>query len=116
MNGAITAGGKRRGGAARPAAVGARTRVSDYDRTLHSGVAPNHPFQLVEDDEWKKPDCSLSVLVPSPHGGMGRITATIEGRFGRPEEVAAAILLLASEEASFITGVALPVDGGRSVR
>lgn len=35
------------------------------------------------------------------------------GRFGRPEEVAAAILFLASDEASFITGAALPVDGGR---
>lgn len=34
------------------------------------------------------------------------------GRIGRPEEVAAAILFLASEEASFVTGVALPVDGG----
>jgi len=34
------------------------------------------------------------------------------GRIGRPEEVAAAILFLASDEASFVTGVALPVDGG----
>jgi NAD(P)-dependent dehydrogenase (short-subunit alcohol dehydrogenase family) len=34
------------------------------------------------------------------------------GRFGRPEEIAAAILFLASEEAGFVTGVALPVDGG----
>jgi NAD(P)-dependent dehydrogenase (short-subunit alcohol dehydrogenase family) len=34
------------------------------------------------------------------------------GRIARPEEVAQAILFLASEEASFITGVALPVDGG----
>jgi NAD(P)-dependent dehydrogenase (short-subunit alcohol dehydrogenase family) len=38
------------------------------------------------------------------------------GRYGRPEEVAAAILFLASDEASFITGVTLPVDGGRSIR
>ena len=34
------------------------------------------------------------------------------GRIGQPEDVANAILFLASEEASFVTGVALPVDGG----
>ena len=34
------------------------------------------------------------------------------GRFGRSEEVAASVLYLCSPEASFITGVALPLDGG----
>ena len=34
------------------------------------------------------------------------------GRFGRPEELAGAALFLASDDASFVTGVALPVDGG----
>lgn len=34
-------------------------------------------------------------------------------RFGQPEEVAEAALFLASDAAGFITGVALPVDGGR---
>ncbi len=37
------------------------------------------------------------------------------GRIGRPDEVAAAALFLASEEASFITGASLIVDGGRSI-
>lgn len=34
------------------------------------------------------------------------------GRMGKPEEVAAAALFLCSDEASFITGCAYPVDGG----
>ncbi len=34
------------------------------------------------------------------------------GRFGRPEEVADGVLYLASDNASFTTGIALPVDGG----
>ncbi|MGW4745769.1 SDR family NAD(P)-dependent oxidoreductase [Streptomyces sp. NPDC004290] len=38
------------------------------------------------------------------------------GRFGTPEEVVAAILFLASEEASFVTGAILPVDGGYLAR
>jgi NAD(P)-dependent dehydrogenase (short-subunit alcohol dehydrogenase family) len=36
------------------------------------------------------------------------------GRLGRPEEFANAACFLASEQASFITGVALNVDGGQS--
>ena len=39
-------------------------------------------------------------------------TSNLLGRFARPEEVAAAICFLASDDASFITGVTLPVDGG----
>lgn len=38
------------------------------------------------------------------------------GRIGRPEEVASVIAFLASQDASFMTGLTIPVDGGRSVR
>ena len=34
------------------------------------------------------------------------------GRTGKPEEIANAALFLLSDEASFVTGAALPVDGG----
>jgi NAD(P)-dependent dehydrogenase (short-subunit alcohol dehydrogenase family) len=36
------------------------------------------------------------------------------GRLGLPEEIAAAALFLSSDGASFVTGVAFPVDGGQS--
>jgi NAD(P)-dependent dehydrogenase (short-subunit alcohol dehydrogenase family) len=36
------------------------------------------------------------------------------GRMGRPDEIAAAALYLASDESAFITGSALMIDGGWS--
>jgi len=45
------------------------------------------------------------------------LTATVAlKRLGRPEEVAQAIVFLASDKASFITGVSYSVDGGKSAQ
>lgn len=72
------------------------------------------------------PDVRVNAVVPGPilTAAWDRVTEqdrarsvaeTAAGRFGRPEEVAAAIAFLASAEASYITGSSLLVDGGWSV-
>jgi dihydroanticapsin dehydrogenase len=38
------------------------------------------------------------------------------GRFGRPDEIAAAAAFLASDDASFVTGSTMVVDGGVLVK
>lgn len=49
-------------------------------------------------------------------GGADRLAPLSPlGRVGEPEDIAAAIAFLASSEASWITGVTLPVDGGQTV-
>jgi NAD(P)-dependent dehydrogenase (short-subunit alcohol dehydrogenase family) len=54
--------------------------------------------------------------LPEEPGGIEYLQAIEKmhpmGRIGEPEEVAKAILFLASDDASFITGAVLPVDGG----
>lgn len=52
-----------------------------------------------------------NLLEGNPH--FANATGEIPlGRFGKPEEFAAAVTFLASEKSSYITGISLPVDGG----
>jgi 3-oxoacyl-[acyl-carrier protein] reductase len=48
--------------------------------------------------------------------GIARLLETIPlGRLAEPADIASAALFLASDDAAFITGITLPVDGGRLV-
>jgi 2-keto-3-deoxy-L-fuconate dehydrogenase len=52
---------------------------------------------------------------PDPEAAYRQMSSTQAiGRMGRPEEIAAAVLYLASDEAAFVTGSALIIDGGWS--
>jgi NAD(P)-dependent dehydrogenase (short-subunit alcohol dehydrogenase family) len=55
-------------------------------------------------------------MLEDPHGPAQAIRdRTPLRRWGRPEDVAHAILFLASDEASHVTGANIPVDGGAAV-
>ena len=51
----------------------------------------------------------------TPEGRQAVIAQEPVGRMGRPEEIAAAVVWLSSDAASFMTGAAMVVDGGQTV-
>ena len=62
------------------------------------------------------PNAKTSMVDAVSPSSLSRLLAQIPmGRFAQPDEIAPAVLFLASHEAGYITGVVLAVDGGMSM-
>ena len=56
-----------------------------------------------------------ALVADNPERGMERLRRMVPlGRLGQPEDVASVAAYLASDEASFISGIAMPIDGGHT--
>jgi NAD(P)-dependent dehydrogenase (short-subunit alcohol dehydrogenase family) len=79
-----------------------RTWTSDLkDRHIRSNVVSPGPTDT-------------PIVDGQPADAIARIVSTIPmGRIGEPDEIAKAVLFLASDDSTFVTGIELFVDGGR---
>ncbi len=98
------------GGSLSPAYAASKGAVVNLTRQMALQWAPRVRVNCVCPGVIETP--MTAPLLAEPEWREAMLRRHPLGRIGRAEDVAAAILYLASDEAAFVTGVALPVDGG----
>lgn len=61
---------------------------------------------------WSETSMSQRVNDANPKVMEGYVARVPAGRLGKPEEIAALVIFLASDESRYVNGAALPIDGG----
>ena len=99
--------------------------VSSYVASKHGVVGLTKQFAIAFGDKGVRVNAVCPGYIETPiiakrlaHDNGREFLVDLHpiGRLGQPEEVAAVAAFLASDAASFVTGVAMPVDGGYSAR
>ncbi len=101
------------------AGLRAVTMLSAYTASKHGilGLTKNAAVEYANDGIRVNAVCPGAIMTPlmseqPPERQQEILAPQALTRFGEPEEVAAAVVWLCSDQASFVTGVALPVDAG----
>ena len=91
--------------------AGSKAFVSTFTRALAKELAPDRiRVNAVSPGVIDTPMTAATRADPTRLAGF--LKRTPAGRMGQPDEVAAAVLFLASPLASYVNGTTLPVDGG----
>jgi len=102
------------GGGLVPAYTASKGGVAQLTKALAVAWAPNIRVNAIAPG-WIETELTKAAQV-DPARSEAIVARTPFARWGRPDDIGGAVAFLCSENAGFITGTVLPVDGGYSVK